>query len=113
MNLNTHSWQSFYLKDLYDIQMGNGFDKNKLDEENPEVNLVSRVSYNNGVDVKVGYVDDVEPFEAGLVTVALGVRVLLCSRRTFLHRSKCCGNEIKIRYDDKIYKYICFGLGSF
>lgn len=72
MNLNTHSWQSFYLKDLYDIQMGNGFDKNKLDEENPEVNLVSRVSYNNGVDVKVGYVDDVEPFEAGLVTVALG-----------------------------------------
>lgn len=72
MNLNTHGWQSFYLKDLYDIQMGNGFDKNKLDEENPEVNLVSRVSYNNGVDVKVGYVDEVEPFEAGLVTVALG-----------------------------------------
>lgn len=72
MNLNTLGWQSFYLKDLYDIQMGNGFDKNKLDEENPEVNLVSRVSYNNGVDVKVGYVDDVEPFEAGLVTVALG-----------------------------------------
>ncbi len=72
MNLNTHDWQSFYLKDLYDIQMGNGFDKNKLDEDNPEVNLVSRVSYNNGVDVRVGYVNDVEPFEAGLVTVALG-----------------------------------------
>lgn len=30
------------------------------------------VSYNNGVDIKVGYVNDVEPFEAGLVTVALG-----------------------------------------
>lgn len=72
MNLNTHDWQSFYLKDLYDIQMGNGFDKNKLDEDNPEINLVSRVSYNNGVDVKVGYVNDVEPFESGLVTVALG-----------------------------------------
>ena len=72
MNLNTHGWKSFYLKDLYDIQMGNGFDKNKLDEGKPEVNLVSRVSYNNGVDIKVGYVNDVEPFEAGLVTVALG-----------------------------------------
>lgn len=55
MNLNVSEWKEFYLKNLYDIQMGNGFDKNKLDEENPEINLVSRVSYNNGVDVKVGY----------------------------------------------------------
>lgn len=52
--------------------MGNGFDKNKLDEDAREVNLVSRVSYNNGVDVKVGFVDGVAPFEKGLVTVALG-----------------------------------------
>lgn len=72
MNLKTDEWKSFYLTDLYDIQMGNGFDKNKLDEDNPEVNLVSRVSYNNGVDVKVGFVDGVNPFDAGLVTVALG-----------------------------------------
>ena len=57
MNLKTDEWKPFYLTDLYDIQMGNGFDKNKLDEDNPEVNLVSRVSYNNGVDVKVGFVD--------------------------------------------------------
>lgn len=72
MNLKTDEWKPFYLTDLYDIQMGNGFDKNKLDEDNPEVNLVSRVSYNNGVDVKVGFVDGVNPFDAGLVTVALG-----------------------------------------
>ena len=72
MNLNMDEWKEFYLKNLYDIQMGNGFDKNKLDEDNPEINLVSRVSYNNGVDVKVGYVNEVEPFESGLVTVALG-----------------------------------------
>lgn len=72
MNLKTDEWKPFYLKDLYDIQMGNGFDKNKLDEDNPEVNLVSRVSYNNGVDVKVGCVEGVKPFDAGLVTVALG-----------------------------------------
>lgn len=72
MNLNIQDWESFFLKDLYDIQMGNGFDKNKLDEDNPEVNLVSRVSYNNGVDVKVGLIDEVDPYPAGLVTVALG-----------------------------------------
>lgn len=72
MKIDTKDWKAFYLKNLFNIQMGNGFDKNKLDEDNPEINLVSRVSYNNGVDVKVGYVQDVEPFKAGLVTVALG-----------------------------------------
>lgn len=72
MNLDVQSWRSFYLHRLFDIRMGNKFDKNKLDEDTPEVNLVSRVSYNNGVDVKVGYVDGVAPFPAGYVTVALG-----------------------------------------
>ena len=72
MNLDVNNWQSFYLHRLFDIRMGNKFDKNKLDEDTPEVNLVSRVSYNNGVDVKVGYVEGVIPFPAGYVTVALG-----------------------------------------
>lgn len=72
MNLNTSEWKSFYLKKLFYIQMGNKFDKNKLNLEIQEVNLVSRISYNNGVDTKVALVDGVEPFEAGLVTVALG-----------------------------------------
>ena len=30
MNLNMDEWKEFYLKNLYDIQMGNGFDKNNL-----------------------------------------------------------------------------------
>ena len=72
MNLDVQSWQPFYLHRLFDVRMGNKFDKNKLDEDIPEVNLVSRVSYNNGVDVKVGYVEGVTPFPAGYVTVALG-----------------------------------------
>ena len=72
MNLDIQNWKPFFLKDIYDIKMGNGFDKNKMDEDNPEINFVSRQSYNNGVDIKVGYVDGVKPFDAGLVTVALG-----------------------------------------
>ena len=72
MNLDVQNWQPFYLHRLFDVRMGNKFDKNKLDEDMPEVNLVSRVSYNNGVDVKVGHVDGVAPFPAGYVTVALG-----------------------------------------
>ena len=72
MNLDVQNWQPFYLHRLFDVRMGNKFDKNKLDEDMPEVNLVSRVSYNNGVDVRVGYVEGVVPFPAGYVTVALG-----------------------------------------
>lgn len=72
MNLNTENWKSFYLRELFSIQMGNGFDKNKMNDDNPQINFVSRVSYNNGIDIKVDYIDGIVPFEAGLVTVALG-----------------------------------------
>ena len=72
MNLNTDTWKTFYLKKLYHIQMGSGLDKNKLNLDDKEVNLVSRLSYNNGVDCKVGYIDKLKPFDAGLLTVALG-----------------------------------------
>jgi len=72
VKLDTKKWKEFYLNKLYEIKSGNKFDKNKLDLYNPEVNLVSRVSYNNGVDVKVGFVDNVEPYEKGELTVALG-----------------------------------------
>ncbi len=72
MKLNIDDWKEFYLKNLYKIVMGNKFDKNKMTEDDPSVNFVSRVSYNNGVDTKVDYVEDVDPFDAGLVTVALG-----------------------------------------
>lgn len=72
MKLETRKWKEFYLNKLYAIKSGNKFDKNKLDLYNPDVNLVSRVSYNNGVDVKVGFVDNIEPYEKGELTVALG-----------------------------------------
>lgn len=72
MNLKTEEWEEFYLKDLYFIKMGNGFDKVNMNYENPNVNFVSRQSYNNGVDEKVDYVDGIVPFNKGLVTVALG-----------------------------------------
>ena len=72
MNLNTEDWQIFKLSDLYEIEMGNKFDKNKMSFDNPTVNFVSRQSYNNGVDEKVDYIDGVVPYKAGLLTVALG-----------------------------------------
>ena len=72
MNLNTQYWQTFLLKELYDIQLGNKFDKDKMNDDYPTVNFVSRLSYNNGVDGKVNLLEDIIPYSAGLLTVALG-----------------------------------------
>lgn len=72
MELKTDEWKPFFLKDLYDIEMGNKFDKNKMSLENPEVNFVTRISYNNGIDEKVDRLDEVSPYPAGLLTVSLG-----------------------------------------
>ena len=72
MNLNIQGWKEFYLKDHYKIKMGNKLDKNKMTEISPIINFVTRISYNNGVDGKVDYIDNLEPFPKGLLTVALG-----------------------------------------
>ena len=53
MKFDTTEWKTFLLNKLYKIKMGNGFDKDKMTMDNPEVNFVSRVSYNNGVDIKI------------------------------------------------------------
>lgn len=72
MNHNKTNWKPFLLKDLFSIRMGDKLDKNKMNQENPNINFVSRVSYNNGVDIKVDRIDSKIPHPAGLLTVALG-----------------------------------------
>lgn len=72
ISLSTDRWEAKLLKSLYHIQMGNKLDKNKMTMDAPAVNFVSRISYDNGVDCKVDYVEGLEPFRSGLVTVALG-----------------------------------------
>lgn len=126
MSLNTHNWKNFYLKDLYDIKMGNGFDKNKMTSEHAVINLVSRVSYNNGVDIKVDKVDGIDPYPAGMLTVALGgsylgscfvqeepfytaqnVAVLLKKTNEMSYESNTFITTL-VRYESKI-KYYAFG----
>ena len=49
MKIEIKDWKPFLLKDLYNIKLGNKFDKDKMSTENPTVNFVSRISYNNGI----------------------------------------------------------------
>lgn len=72
MNHNPIYWKPFLLKDLFDIRMGDKLDKNKMSQDNPTVNFVSRISFNNGVDIKVDRIEGKKTNSAGLLTVALG-----------------------------------------
>lgn len=72
MNHNPTYWKPFVLKDLFTIRMGDKLDKNKMSQDNPTVNFVSRISFNNGVDIKVDRIKGRTPNSAGLLTVALG-----------------------------------------
>lgn len=72
MNHNPTNWKPFLLKDLFSIKMGDKLDKNKMTQDNPTVNFVSRISFNNGIDTKVDRIKGKSPNSAGLLTVALG-----------------------------------------
>lgn len=72
MNLNTEEWKEFFIKNLFIIDMGNKFDKNKMTTQRPSVNFISRTGVNNGLDLKVDLVEDIPPYKEGSITLALG-----------------------------------------
>ena len=70
--LAVENWKFFYLKNICKITMGNKMDWTAMTAENPEVNFVGRSAVDNGVVGKVDIVDEVIPYKAGCITVALG-----------------------------------------
>ena len=64
------------LSQIFDLVSGNKLDKNKLFESKDGVNLISRSSKNLGIVGKYHRITSIEPFPAGLITVALGGSVL-------------------------------------
>lgn len=67
------------LSDIFDISYGNKFDLNKMiPSEHGEngINFVSRTAKNLGVVALVRKFNGIEPYPAGLITVALGGAIL-------------------------------------
>lgn len=65
------------IKDLFITCQGNGLELINLDtSEQSNINFVSRTAHNNGVVAQVETVENIAPFDAGLITVALGGSVL-------------------------------------
>lgn len=70
------------LNELFDVIYGNKLDLNKMklaSKANGGVNFVGRSSQNHGVSGTVAILEGVKPYEAGLITVALGGTKLLSS----------------------------------
>jgi hypothetical protein len=68
------------LNELFDVTYGNKLDMNKLTEQSLQcggVNFVGRSSQNHGVSGSVAPIPNLPPYEAGLITVALGGSKLL------------------------------------
>lgn len=73
--MNTDNWGTFVLKDLFKVISGNGFDLNKMTQDNmisERVAFVTRSGKNNGVGGFVDIIDGEEPFPAGSMSIALG-----------------------------------------
>ncbi len=76
--LDTKQWQSFLLHQLFDANMGSGIDAVATTQNCPSINYVGRRGDNNGVMNVVDRIEDVEPFPAGSITLALGGSLGAC-----------------------------------
>jgi hypothetical protein len=65
------------IKDMFNHYQGNSFELMHLETSAESgVNFVSRTAQNNGVVTQVAAIDTINPFPAGLITIALGGSVL-------------------------------------
>lgn len=69
--LDTDKWIEFHLYDIFEIHVGNKFDRSKMSMGAPTVNFVGRSSENNGVTAFVDEIEGTEPYKEGNLTVAL------------------------------------------
>lgn len=72
--INSKEWRRFnlYDEDLFIIDSGNKLDKSKMSSINPQINFVSRSNNNNGISCIVDRIDNITPYKAGNMTIALG-----------------------------------------
>jgi len=65
------------VKDIFIPHQGNGLELMHIGEVGKsDINFVARTAQNNGVVAQVDKIEDIEPFPAGYITVALGGSVL-------------------------------------
>ena len=70
--INSQQWAYFHLYDMFDIDMGSKLDKIKMKMDNPHIDFVGRANKEQGVTAKVNIIENIPPYKAGNLTLALG-----------------------------------------
>lgn len=70
--IDTTEWATFHLYDIFEIDSGTKLDKAKMDTTTPKINFVGRSNFNNGITQKVNEIQELKPYDAGCLTLALG-----------------------------------------
>jgi len=65
-----------FLKQLFEIQNGNGFALSNMEQDERGCNFISRSEKNNGISGRVKIIPDIKPFDSNQITVALSGSVL-------------------------------------
>ena len=78
--IDIKGWKNFHLYDehMFNIDMGNKFDKSKMDTTKNDINFIGRTGSNNGINATCGIYNNIEPYKPGLLTLALGGSVGSC-----------------------------------
>jgi len=72
-NFSCENWRPINITELFTIEYGNKYDKcNMIESSNRDIAFITRTGMNNGVGTYVELVEDVKPYPAGCLTVALG-----------------------------------------
>ena len=71
-------WKRFHLYDegLFEIDMGTKLDRVKMTQTNPEINFVGRANTNNGITARVDRLEELEPYDAGNITLSGADRLI-------------------------------------
>lgn len=74
LKIDVGGWAKFHLYDdnLFNIEMGTKLDKVKMSQHRPEVNFIGRANKNNGITCRVDQIPNIQPYEAGNLTLSLG-----------------------------------------
>jgi len=109
------------LNDLFEVSYGNKFDLNKmhiLPRTKGGIDFVGRSSENHGVAATVNPIKNVQPYPAGLITVALGGTKLLSS---FIHQYNFYTAQnvavltprSSLTFEEKLYVCLCIRQNRF
>lgn len=106
--MNISNWAEYHLYDLFEIDSGNKFDRSKMDNSNQIINFVGRTGINNGINAVVNYYNDVEPYPAGYITLALGGSVGSCfvQEKPFYTSQNVVVLIPKMEMNDNVKKFI-------